>query len=102
MKKIITYLLLLNFLVLFTPRQIWHECNNHAEHKTVSKELKFETADEVDFCLACDYDLGFIDQPNSISFKIQSQYFEEINQVLFSVYRSNAFNNFSHRGPPIV
>lgn len=102
MKKIITYLLLLNFLVLITPRDIWHSCNDHSDHKEVSKELKIETATEADFCLACDYELGFIDQPNSISFKVQKQYFDVVDQVLFSRYRSNAFNNFSHRGPPVV
>ena len=102
MKKIITYLLLLNFLVLFTPREIWHECNDHAEHREVSKDLKIETATEADFCLACDYHLGFIDHSEYTSFKVQSQHFDAIDQVLFSVYRSNSFESFSHRGPPTI
>lgn len=102
MKKIITYLLLLNFLVIFTPRDFWHECNDHSEHKEHSGDLEIDIASEVEFCLACDYHLGFIDQPNSLTFKIQSQHFDAIDQVLFSVYRSNSFESFNHRGPPTV
>ena len=63
MKRIVAYLLLLNFLVLFTPRDIWHECDHHFDHHELSKELKFETATDVDFCLACYYDIEFINSP---------------------------------------
>jgi len=102
MKRIVAYLLLLNFLVLFTPRDIWHECDHHSEHHELSKEIKFETVANIDFCLACDYHLGIIDTPESISFKVQSQHFNTIDQVLFSVYRSVSFDSYSHRGPPSV
>ena len=104
MKRTVAYLLLLSFLVLFTPRDIWHECDHHSDHKELSDELKFDVISsiDVDFCLACDYELGFIDTPTSNSFKVLSTHFNALNQVLFSIYRSNSFDSYSHRGPPMV
>ena len=55
-----------------------------------------------EWCQFLERDLGFIDQPNLISYEVQKQYFPLNVKVLFSKYISNTFDNFSHRGPPIV
>ena len=104
MRKIVTYFLLLNFLVLFTPRDIWHNCDHHSDHIAQSDELNVDVLSsiEIDICLACDYELGFIAKPISNSFKVLSSNYNSVNQVLFSLYRSNSFDSFSHRGPPTI
>ena len=40
--------------------------------------------------------------PISNSFKVLSSNYNSVNQVLFSLYRSNSFDSFSHRGPPTI
>lgn len=102
MKKIITYLLLMNFLVLYTPRGIWHKCDDQKHKKETSKDFKIKTSEEDNFCLACDYDLSFSNQPSTFSFNFYSKHFETRNELLFNLHKGNSFANFLLRGPPVV
>jgi len=102
MKRITTYLLLINFLVLFTPRDIWHKCDDQKHKKETSKDLKIQNSEKDIYCLACDYDLSFSNQPSTFSFNFYSKYFETSNELLFDLYQSNSFENFLRRGPPVV
>jgi hypothetical protein len=99
----IAYSLLLSFFVLVTPRTLWHNCEHTTHsHSSSSKDPHSLNHIEKKSCFACDFDLGFIDQPNLISYVVQKQYFPLNVKVLFSKYISSTFDNFSHRGPPIV
>ena len=51
----ISFLLILSFSVLFTPRHWWHDC-----HEGHTKEIKSgDTVIEKDDCFACEYHIPF-------------------------------------------
>lgn len=99
MKSIIAYSLMLSFLVLLTPRSIWHECEHHdLEHKHSSNEQTYDQND----CFACDFDLGIISQPSFIQFIFEKNVYVNRTYTAFSLFTKDKFQHFSHRGPPTV
>lgn len=53
--RLISYLLIASFTVLFTPRSWWHDC--HVDHS--GGVDKNETVIKKDDCFACDYCIPF-------------------------------------------
>jgi hypothetical protein len=97
LRVVVAYALLLSFFVVLTPRELWHECDHHHDIEN-SNEIHFENGD----CFACDFGLGFIDQPHYFFFSFTKILFD--NNLVFSVsnYFKSEFHLFSHRGPPVL
>lgn len=102
LKRWISYSLLLSFFVVLTPRTFWHNCKteSHSHYSSSNEKLKvhFEQKD----CFACDYDLGFIDQPVFFSSSFVKIQFHKWNQVLPAQYIVSKFDFFLKRGPPLI
>jgi len=86
-------------LVLLTPRTIWHECSNHTneEHHSTHEQ----TFDQND-CFVCDFELSIGAQPSFIWFIFEKQDFVNRTYTAFSLFTKDKFQQFSHRGPPVV
>ena len=99
----IAYSLLLSFFVLVTPRTFWHTCEHSIHsHSSTSKDPHSLNHIEKKSCFACDFDLGFVDQPSSILvFKFQRNYCFETSHISYIV-NAESINLFSDRGPPII
>ena len=99
----IAYSLLLSFFVLVTPRTFWHNCEHSIHsHSSTSKDPHSLNHIEKKSCFACDFDLGFVDQPSSILvFKFQPIYFTKIRQNRYTII-AESINLFSDRAPPII
>ena len=99
----IAYSLLLSFFVLVTPRTFWHNCEHSIHsHTSTSKDPHSLNHIEKKSCFACDFDLGFIDQPSSILvFKFKRNYCSETIQSHFKV-NTETIDLFSGRAPPII
>jgi len=95
LSSIISWLLLSSFFVLFTPRQIWHECDH--DHKTDSSH---EVSIDHDDCFACDYGLGFIESKGELRFHLTKQQIPALDLRSESFLSAGRFYSFSHRGPP--
>ena len=99
----IAYSLLLSFFVLVTPRTFWHNCEHSIHsHSSTSKDPHSLNHIEKKSCFACDFDLGFVDQPTSIVFfKFKRNYCFEIPQIRFDTI-AETINLSSGRAPPII
>jgi hypothetical protein len=102
LKRWISYSLLLSFFVVLTPRSFWHDCDSesHSHYNSSNKKSKvhFEQKD----CFACDYDLGFIDQPDFFSISFHKIHVLKFNQHLTAQYIASKFDFFLKRGPPLI
>jgi hypothetical protein len=99
LKFLLSVSLLISFLVLLTPRTVWHECKHHdLEHHHASNEQTFDQND----CFACDFDLGIISQPTFIRFIFDKVVYVDQTYTAFSFFTKDKFQQFSHRGPPTV
>ncbi len=99
----IVYSLLLSFFVLVTPRTFWHNCEHSIHsHSSTSKDPHTFNHIEKKSCFACDFDLGFVDQPTSILvFKFQRNYCFKISHISYGV-NPETIDLFSSRAPPII
>jgi hypothetical protein len=95
--RLISYLLIASFTVLFTPRSWWHDC--HAEHSGGIE--KNETVIKKDDCFACDYHIPFASQALS-PFKIREYAFSK-NTTFVAVCNQTLDSEFAYllRGPPV-
>lgn len=82
---------------MLTPRELWHECDHHHDIEN-SNETHFENGD----CFACDFGLGFIDQPIVFTYHYFKTSYAQFDVSLSSFYLNKGFDHFSHRGPPII
>ncbi len=102
LQRWISYSLLLSFFVVLTPRSLWHDCDTetHSHYSTSNEKSKvhFEQKD----CFACDYDLGFIDQPKYFQISFPKIQFHKYNQLLKAQYIASKFDFFLKRGPPLM
>ena len=99
----IAYSLLLSFFVLVTPRTLWHNCE-HTEHQIQKKNNDSQTKTKLEnkSCFACDFDLGFVDQPGSIvSFDFKKFYPKTVEKPILTASKI-VLPLFSKRGPPRV
>ena len=99
----IAYSLLLSFFVLVTPRTLWHNCEHTTHsHSSSSKDPHSLNHIEKKSCFACDFDLGFVDQPGSIvSFAFKKFYPKTVEKPLLTASKI-VLPLFSKRGPPRV
>jgi hypothetical protein len=94
LKRHISLIVLIGFFIALSPRDWWHECDNHNEIEH-SGDVHFEK----DKCFACDFDLGEIESPFQYQFHFVASVnsFDQVDEVF-------SFNStrlgFSHRGPP--
>ena len=95
--RLISYLLIASFTVLFTPRSWWHDC--HADHSGGID--KNETVIKKDDCFACDYHIPFA-SPALSPLKIRRFDFSKINLSIAVCNQSLDFE-FAYllRGPPV-
>lgn len=94
--KWVVYALLLSFFVVLSPREFWHECDNH--HEVHAKnEVHLEQTD----CFACDFDLGIISVPYLHFFIFEKPKFSKFDITSFSFFNAKEFNSFLLRGPPV-
>ena len=100
---LIAYSLLLSFFVLVTPRTFWHTCEHSIHsHSSTSKDPHSLNHIEKKSCFACDFDLGFVDQPSSIlSFSFKKFYPKSIEKPLITSNKV-VLPLFSKRGPPRI
>lgn len=91
----LVYALLLSFFVVLSPRELWHDCDNH--HEVHSKN---EVHLEQKKCFACDFDLGFIDKHTVAVYIFSKSHFPKYTPLVESHFVINEFHSFSHRGPP--
>jgi len=99
----IAYSLLLSFFVLVTPRTLWHNCE-HTEHQIKKEKYDSHTVIKLEnkSCFACDFDLGFVNQPGSIfSFSFKKFYTKSIEKPLITANKV-VLPLFSKRGPPRI
>jgi len=99
----IAYSLLLSFFVLVTPRTLWHNCE-HTEHQIKKEKYDSHTVIKLEnkSCFACDFDLGFVNQPGSIfSFSFKKFYPKSIEKPLITANKV-VLPLFSKRGPPRI
>jgi len=99
----IAYCLLLSFFVLVTPRTLWHNCE-HDEHQ-VKKEnndgvSKIKSSSKS--CFTCEFDLGFVDQPNEIVSFSFLKFFALSSDKPIITNSSLELLLPSKRGPPTV
>ncbi len=102
LKRWTSYFLLLSFLVVLSPRSIWHDCKSDSHSHYTSSKDKSKVHFEQKNCFACDYDLGFIDQPEIFSISFSKKQFNKFNQLLNTQYEVSKFDLFLKRGPPII
>jgi hypothetical protein len=96
-RKVIAYLLLLSFLVVWTPRSLWHECeNSHPVSKHNNpKEVHFKKG----HCFVCDFDLYSADLPVTANFYFLAPDFTDL-EVFFLNRASFSAAPVQLRGPP--
>jgi hypothetical protein len=108
MIRLLSYALLISFVVLLTPRDLWHDCKHEAHHHEELTSLHddqghdSETELAEDDCFACDFDLGVISSPVQASFNFDKVVYP--NKVVIGVLRIdlNTPFVFSLRGPPQI
>jgi hypothetical protein len=111
-KIILSYLLLSSFVVLLTPRDIWHDCDHDHEYDHSERTAFFSTDENhsasdapqsiEDDCFACDFDLGFFthNQPQFLTL-LERCHCENAVRIL-SRFKEDPNYSFSLRGPPVT
>lgn len=95
--KWVVYALLLSFFVVLSPRELWHDCDEH--HKVhVNNEVHLEQKD----CFACEFDLGIISVPYLHFFSFEKQIFLKFDITRIPFFHVKEFDSFLLRGPPII
>lgn len=112
MKQLLTYLLLLSFVVLLTPRSLWHDCDHdHDEHNHDFVEYSsidndhdgshHEPVMEED-CIACDFDLGYFTKHNSQFYSIIERVHCENTDRILARLSDEKGHTVNLRGPPVT
>ena len=84
---------------MLTPRQLWHECEDHdheMHHSTNEQSI------EQDDCYACDFDLGVISQASFFHLIFEKRLYVKYIPFSFSFPNKEDFHQFTNRGPPTV
>lgn len=100
MKKLFSYLLLLSFITLSTPRDWVHDCEHEHHEYQADSEDKSSVTFEADDCFACDYSLSSfsIHHFSDVSVDVIHYY----SQVFTKIEAPESEYPFTHclRGPP--
>jgi hypothetical protein len=94
--------LLLSFVVLVTPRALWHDCAHEVDASHHQKSSGFTFDKKVSTCDFCDYDLSLSEEPLSF-FRIKHRItFLEKPTFYKSLYVQHFVNQELRRGPPTI
>lgn len=105
MRKLVAFCLLIAFGVLLSPRDFWHECDDHYSHELSHShdDNNSDSSHEVHFekqCFACDYDMDASESPLSFAYRfLKPTYFISADEVTIGV-NSNFSDCSTLRGPP--
>jgi hypothetical protein len=94
--------LLLSFVVLVTPRTLWHDCAHEVESSNHQKSSGFTFDKKVSTCDFCDYDLSLSEEPLSFLRIKQRITFLEKPTFYKSLYVQHFVNQELRRGPPTI
>jgi hypothetical protein len=101
-KSWIATILLLSFVVLITPRSLWHSCAHDlvSFHQQKSEGFVFEK--KIPACDFCNYSLSLATEPLSfIGFQRQISFYEK-PVVITSISIQYFDNQELRRGPPAM
>jgi len=125
-KRFVAYCLLIAFGVLLTPRDFWHECedhqtelkaHNHSEHKDEHQcehpdgqedsEDSYHSDESHDThfdskCFACDYDMTAAIKPIAFQFRFVKSVYPISQQVQNHLVELRYVGTDCLRGPPVV
>ncbi len=99
MKKWISSLLLIAFVVVVTPKSWWHACDDHIHLSESDINQDHFESDNCDFC---DLSLITFAQPSQFYYSFQKVEISTFTVLISSHFLNQKFNSFSHRGPPLV
>jgi len=94
--------LLLSFVVLVTPRALWHDCAHEVDASHHQKSSGFTFEKKVSTCDFCDYDLSLSEEPLSFLRIKQRITFLEKPTFYKSLYVQYFVNQELRRGPPTI
>ena len=94
--------LLLSFVVLVTPRALWHDCAHEVDASHHQKSSGFTFEKKVSTCDFCDYDLSLSEEPLSFLRIKQRITFLEKPTFYKSLYVQYSVNQELRRGPPTI
>lgn len=96
----IVSILLLSFVVLVTPRTLWHNCAHEVKVSNHQKFSGFTFEKKVSTCDFCDYDLSLSEEPLSFLRIKQRITFFEKPQFFSFLYFQYFDSQELRRGPP--
>ena len=94
--------LLLSFVVLVTPRALWHDCAHEVDASHHQKSSGFTFEKKVSTCDFCDYDLSLSEEPLSFLRIKHRITFLEKPTFYKSLYVQYFVNQELRRGPPTI
>ena len=94
--------LLLSFVVLVTPRTLWHDCTHEVEAAKPQKFSGFTFEKKVSTCDFCDYDLSLSEEPLSFLRVKHRITILEKSRIYKSLYVQYFVNQELRRGPPTI
>lgn len=98
-KKLLAYALLLSFFVVWTPRDLWHDCDN--THESSRQHDPQEVHFEKGHCFVCDFDLYTADMPVWLDFRFAAPVYAA-ETILFPAHASRSVEHTQLRGPPAI
>lgn len=94
MKRILSYSLILSFLILWAPKEWMHDCDHDHQANEISKvEVNKK-------CYACDYDIHFLSIPTLKTELSVYKPFCQLDENRQFIILSSQDRQLSLRGPP--
>ncbi len=101
-KSWIASILLLSFVVLFTPRTLWHTCAHELEASNHQKHTGYTVDKKVSTCDFCEYDLSLSEEPLSF-FRFKQRIIFTVKPTFYKAFYVQYFvNQELRRGPPTI
>jgi hypothetical protein len=94
--------LLLSFVVLVTPRTLWHDCAHEVDASHHQKSSGFTFKKKVSTCDFCEYDLSLSEEPLSF-FRFKQRIIFTVKPTFYkALYVQYFVNQELRRGPPTI
>ena len=101
LRRFLAIVLLLNFVVLLTPRDWWHDCHHEHEHEHAISDNSPVQFDQEEDCFICDYHLGYHTITSFFSFSIISVFLTFLVLGTLALSQKERSPYFSLRAPPL-
>ena len=99
MKQLFAYSLLLSFLVLLAPRDVFHDCKHDSP---TEQSTDHDSNNHESDCQICDYDLCPALQPPVFYFEtLSASYFKTVSGIHVEPFVA-PLDHVLHRGPPVM